>query len=101
MKISKLHVIRLLICVSISIGNPPSKTMMMKTKRKKTSRSRRKTALLCVPKIVATTPIHVLVDAFTFVQQMALLIEAFVPMDYIGMTKKSKPTPYPIINNQS
>ena len=45
---------------------------------------------MCVLKIVETMLIHVLVDASIFVQQMALLIEVFAPMDSIGTTKKSK-----------
>ena len=51
---------------------------------------RRKTALLCVPKIVETMPIHAHVDGSTFALQMALLTEVSVPMGYIGTMRKSK-----------
>ena len=53
-------------------------------------RSQRKTALLCVPKIVETMPIHARVDVSTFALQMALLTEVSVPMGYIGTMRKSK-----------
>ena len=73
--------------------------MMMKTRKRslrrdppklRRKRSQRKTALLCVPKIVETMLIHAHVDGSTFALQMALLTEVSVPMGYIGMMRKSK-----------
>ena len=74
--------------------NPMASKTMMKTRKRRLKlrrrRSQRKTALLCVPKIVETMPIHARVDVSTFALQMALLTEVSVPMGYIGTMRKSK-----------
>ena len=62
-------------------------TRIMMTPKNK---NKKKTNLLCVPPIVEITQIPKLVVDFTSVLLTELRIGAFVPMDFIGTTRRSK-----------